>query len=57
MEASKKRKEGTEMKMNGEQVDKWSEQHVGSLALTWTIIGFLNLLLGVVMVFKLFGVI
>ena len=45
------------MKMNGEQVDKWSEQHVGSLALTRTILGFLNLLLGVIVVFKLFGVI
>ena len=43
--------------MNGTDVDKWSERHVGSLALTRTILGFLNLLLGVVVVFKLFGVI
>jgi len=43
--------------MNGDDLDKWSERHVGSLALTRTILGFLNLLLGVVVVFKLFGVI
>jgi len=42
--------------LNGE-VDKWSEKHVGSLALTRTILGFLNLLLGVIVVFKLFGMI
>ena len=45
------------MKMNGEEVDKWSERHVGSLALTRTVLGFLNLLLAVVVVFKLFEVI
>jgi len=45
------------MKMNGEEVDKWSEKHVGSLALTRTILGFLNLLLAVVVIFKLFGMI
>jgi hypothetical protein len=44
-------------RMNGDDLDKWSERHVGSLALTRTILGFLNLLLGVVVVFKLFGVI
>jgi len=43
--------------MNGEDLDKWSERHVGSLALTRTIVGFLNLLLGVIVIFKLFGVI
>ena len=42
--------------LNGE-VDKWSERHVGSLALTRTVLGFLNLLLAVVVVFKLFEVI
>ena len=57
METSRQRKEGIEMKMNGEEVDKWSERHVGSLALTRTVLGFLNLLLAVVVVFKLFGVI
>ena len=45
------------MNMNGEEVDKWSEKHVGSLALTRTILGFLNLLLAVVVIFKLFGMI
>lgn len=43
--------------MNGEELDKWSERHVGSLALTRTILGFLNLLLGVIVIFKLFEVI
>jgi hypothetical protein len=56
-ETSRQRKEGIEMKMNGDEVDKWSEKHVGSLALTRTILGFLNLLLAVVVIFKLFGVI
>jgi len=43
--------------MNGEELDKWSEKHVGSLALTRTIVGFVNVALGVIVVFKLFGVI
>ena len=43
--------------MNGKEIDKWSEKHVGSLALTRTILGFLNLLLGMVVIFKLFGAI
>jgi hypothetical protein len=41
--------------MNGKELDKWSEKHVGSLALTRTIVGFLNLLLGVIVIAKLFG--
>ena len=41
--------------MNGEDLDKWSERHVGSLALTRTIVGVLNLLLGVIVIAKLFG--
>ena len=57
METRTKEERGIRMKMNGEEVDMWSEKHVGSLALTRTILGFLNLLLGVVVVFKLFGVI
>jgi len=44
-------------KVNGPDIDKWSEKHVGSLALTRTVLGFLNLLLGVIIVFKIFGVI
>ena len=43
--------------MNGEELDKWSEKHVGSLALTRTVVGFVNVALGVIVVFKLFGVI
>jgi hypothetical protein len=43
------------MKMNGEEVDKWSERHVGSLALTRTILGFLNVILASIVVAKLFG--
>jgi len=42
--------------LNGE-VDKWSEKHVGSLALTRTVLGFLNLLLATVVVLKLFELI
>ena len=41
--------------MNGEDIDKWSERHVGSLALTRTVVGFLNLLLGIIVLAKLFG--
>ena len=41
--------------MNGEEIDKWSEKHVGSLALTRTIVGLLNVALSVVVVAKLFG--
>ena len=33
-------------------VDKWSERHVGSLALTRTIVGFLNLLLAAIIIWK-----
>ena len=43
--------------MDGEEIDKWSEQHVGSLALTRTIVGFINVALSVIVVFKLFEVI
>jgi len=42
--------------LNGD-IDKWSEKHVGSLALTRTIVGFLNVALTTIVVFKLFGVI
>lgn len=38
-------------------IDRWSEKHVGSLALTRTIVGFLNVLLSVVVVLKLFELI
>ena len=41
--------------MNGEELDKWSEKHVGSLALTRTVVGFLNVALSVIVVSKLFG--
>tara|TARA_R110002051_G_scaffold323384_1_gene416835 strand:- start:1308 stop:1439 length:132 start_codon:yes stop_codon:yes gene_type:complete len=41
--------------MNGTDVDKWSENHVGSLALTRTIVGFVNVILGLIVVAKLFG--
>ena len=55
IQTRRKKKEG--VRMNGEELDKWSERHVGSLALTRTIVGFLNLLLGVIVIFKLFGMI
>ena len=41
--------------MNGTDVDKWAENHVGSLALTRTIVGFVNVILSVIVVAKLFG--
>ena len=41
--------------VNGESIDKWSEKHVGSLALTRTIVGFINVALSVIVVAKLFG--
>jgi hypothetical protein len=41
--------------MNGGEIDKWSEKHVGSLALTRTVVGFLNVALSVIVVAKLFG--
>ena len=41
--------------MNSNDIDKWSEKHVGSLALTRTIVGFLNVALSLVVVAKLFG--
>ena len=43
--------------MNGKDIDKWSEKHVGSLALTRTLVGFLNVALSTLVVFKLFDVI
>ena len=47
--------EGT--KMTGNDIDMWSEKHVGSLALVRTILGFVNVLLGLVVIAKLFEVI
>ena len=41
--------------MKENDIDKWSEQHVGSLALTRTIVGFINVALSVIVVAKLFG--
>jgi len=43
--------------MNGKDIDKWSEKHVGSLALTRTLVGFLNVALSTLVVFKIFDVI
>ena len=43
--------------MNGEQIDKWSEKHVGSLALVRTVLGFINVVLALVVIAKLFEVI
>ena len=45
------------IKMNGEEIDKWSEKHVGSLALVRTILGFVNVLLAFIVIAKLFDVI
>ena len=43
--------------MTTEELDKWSEKHVGSLALTRTIVGFVNVALTIIVVFKVFEVI
>tara|TARA_R100000656_G_scaffold117191_2_gene90501 strand:+ start:1401 stop:1580 length:180 start_codon:yes stop_codon:yes gene_type:complete len=54
-ESSRKKKEG--IKMNGTEIDKWSEKHVGSLALVRTVLGFVNVLLALIVIAKLFGAI
>lgn len=41
--------------MNGDDIDRWSDKHIGSLGLVRTLIGFINLLIGVVIMLKLFG--
>lgn len=43
--------------MNGKQVDEWSDDHNGSLALTRTLIGLLNVLLSGLIVLKVFGLV
>jgi len=43
--------------MNGTEIDKWSEKHVGSLALVRTVLGFVNVLLALIVIAKLFGAI
>jgi hypothetical protein len=43
--------------MTGNNIDMWSEKHVGSLALVRTILGFVNVMLGLIVIAKLFGVI
>lgn len=40
--------------MNGEEIDIWSEKHVGSLALVRTILGFVNVILALIVIAKLF---
>ena len=41
--------------MNGQDIDKWSDGHLGRLSLLRTIIGFLNLLIGTAVLVKVFG--
>ena len=43
--------------MNGEEIDIWSEKHVGSLALVRTVLGFINVVLALIVIAKLFDVI
>jgi len=43
--------------LNGDELDKWSERHVGSLALTRTVVGFLNLLLAAIVILRIFEVV
>ena len=40
--------------MNGNDIEHWSEIHFGILALLRTILGFLNVGLGIIVVSKLF---
>ena len=41
--------------MTGNDIDMWSEKHVGSLALVRTILGFVNVMLGLIVIAKIFG--
>ena len=41
--------------MNGNDVEHWSEKHFGTLALARTIVGFVNLMVGVIIMIKIFG--
>ena len=41
--------------MNGDDVEHWSEKHFGTLALTRTIVGFVNLMVGVIIMIRIFG--
>ncbi len=41
--------------MNGDDIDDWSDKHIGSLGLMRTVIGFVNLIIGLVIMSKLFG--
>lgn len=43
--------------MTGNDIDIWSEKHVGSLALVRTILGFVNVVLALIVIAKLFDVI
>ena len=37
------------------ELEKWSEKHFGELAFWRTIVGFANLLVGVIIMTKIFG--
>ncbi len=48
-------KERNDIDMNN--IDMWSEKHVGSLALVRTLLGFVNVVLAFIVIAKLFEVI
>jgi hypothetical protein len=41
--------------MNASGIDRWSDDHIGSLGLVRTVVGFLNLIVGVIIVVRVFG--
>jgi len=41
--------------MNARGIDRWSDDHIGSLGLVRTVVGFINLIVGVVIMVKVFG--
>ncbi len=40
--------------MNGDGVEHWSEKHFGTLALARTLVGIINLMIGVIIMAKIF---
>ena len=43
------------LRMNARGIDRWSDDHIGSLGLVRTVVGFLNLIVAVIIMVKVFG--
>lgn len=43
--------------VNGEDIEAWSVEHIARLAFTRTIVGFINVALGLLIVVKVFGLV